>query len=224
MDIILIALVALFLVWKFRNILNKEQTFIKNPNTMNSMFVQNPKSPNEKRIEIMKIPGIQNTKKNQVEQLDKLFQDEKQKLPENLHHIYQSVLLSNPNFYISKAQEDVKDIYEEIIISFAEKTLFFTKFSVEGSLNIKLQEKIQNLPYKICLVKILEANVSDLILLGKNIQIVFEVISHQLLYKEDENGNVTEGSKITPVTVKEKVQLLYVSSSGSWVLQNIFQS
>ena len=70
--------------------------------------------------------------------------------------------------------------------------------------------------------KINNINISQIVKTGNMINITAQISSSQIVYKEDEDGNVTEGSKTLPISVVENIELLVVPNSPLWRLQRIF--
>ena len=71
-------------------------------------------------------------------------------------------------------------------------------------------------------MKIDSTKVIDVSFSGKEAVFVVEVASQQIVYREDENGNVVEGSKIKPVDVKEFLHIVRpVNNAEIAMLKNI---
>jgi hypothetical protein len=220
MDIILFAIVAIFLVWKLRSALNKEQSFLKNnTNTQSSqisktVFLQN--------VKVLNVSKTSQNKKGQQSEVDTLFETDKLHLDESLYEPYRVMLNLYPNLRVSSIKDIASTIYEELLRSLETKNPTFFSFLPEKGLYLNLKKKIEEFDYKIHLSKIESIAIKKIDCLSKVVNLVIEITSKQLVYKENEEGNVIEGSKSIPVNVVETLEIFYSTSGGSvWTLKSI---
>jgi hypothetical protein len=221
MDIILFAIVAIFLVWKLRSALNKEQSFLKNNNT-NSQSTQTSKTIFLQNVKVLNVSKTSHNKKSQPSEVDALFETEKLHLDESLHEPYKAMLNLYPNLRVSLIKDISATIYEELLRALEIKNPTFFSFLPEKELYLNLKKKIEEFDYNIHLSKIESITIKKIDCLSKVVNIVVEIISKQLVYKENEEGNVIEGSKSIPVNVLETLEISYSTSGGNvWTLKSI---
>lgn len=221
MDIILFAIVAIFLVWKLRSALNKEQSFLKNNNT-NSQSTQTSKTIFLQNVKVLNVSKTSQNKKSQPSEVDALFETEKLHLDESLHESYRAMLSVYPNLRVSLIKDISTTIYEELLRALETKNPTFFSFSPEKELYLNLKKKIEEFDYNIHLSKIESITIKKIDCLPKVVNVVVEIISKQLVYKENEGGNVVDGSKSIPVNVVETLELSYSTSGGNvWTLKSI---
>lgn len=218
MDILIFALVTFFLIWKFRSALSKEQPFIKS-NKPDIRIV----TAKDVTAEISQ--KLMNSKKNQKNLLESVYEVEKLKLPENLHITYKEIFFANPNLTVSFIKESATHIYEEVYNVFRTKQVFFSGFSVESSFFKNFSERVMLGKYSAYLVKILSVDIQNIVVVGKAINFAISISSNQLIYKENEEGIVIEGSKVAEVNVSEVLHISYSPSNNGdvWFLDNLTQ-
>lgn len=206
MDIILFALVALFLIWKLKGVLNGEQSFLSQ-NTQK-------KTPSDsiKKVHVISV-------KDKKPEPDNFFEEQKELLPENLHESYRVLLNVYPNITVDGLKSIIVDAYEELMLSLENKDPSLLPSFVSGDLCKKLTKNIQNIQYSIHLSEVKSVEIKLLEIKGKAAKILADVSSKQLIYKMDKDGNVTEGSKITPVSILESVEM--VRTTNQWIVTSI---
>lgn len=220
MDILLLAIIAFFVVWKFRSILNQNQSFTKgNSNNMQGSHAVS-KNIMLQNIKIMSNQKLQ--KKVQQNEINEIYEQEKGNLDESLHESYKELLSLNLSFVVKNLVSALQNTYEELLLSFETKKPSFTSVLVEKSLYLNLIKKIENISYSIYLLKINKTSIKEIEIKDRNIKIVAEISSQQLIYKEDDNGNVVEGSKVKYVPVTENIEIAYFPNSTLWTLNRIF--
>lgn len=207
MGIIFFAVVALLLAWKLRSVLNKEQSFLKKTaDAHGNTNTAAPESANNGGA-ILQAIGLTNKNKQNKEALEAIFAFEKMQIDPSLQSVYQSVFEMNPQITISSTCEIAKEIYEDLIQSTKAKILS-VPCNIAPELAVTLNEKIKRVDYSISLMKIDSVRITDISILGKDILFVVEVVSQQIVYKEDENHNVIEGSKSVPVSEREFLHIV----------------
>lgn len=208
MDIIFFALVALLLVWKLRNVLNKDQSFLnKTTDSYGNVGNGMTDSPANSSGNILQVIGFANKNKQSKEALDAVFAFEKLQIDPSLHDIYQSIFEMNPQITISSTCDIARQVYENLIQSLHTKVLSIS-CNIMPEFAVILDEKIKNIDYSISLMKIDSARVTDISVLGKDVLFIIEIVSQQIVYKEDASQTVTDGSKSIPVTEKEFVHIV----------------
>ena len=147
---------------------------------------------------------------------------EKSLLEPELHSAYDSIFAVNPAMKISLIKQDISQIYEDIMRVIEEPTFCITLFVIENQLLEKIKSQSLAMSHKVFLQKVEEVEITELTHAGKMMNVVAKVTSKQLAYKEDEAGNVIEGSKITPISTTET---LFVSRAvnglGMWFLADV---
>ena len=220
MDIILFAIVAIFLVWKFRSALNKEQSFLKN-NT-NPQGSQVSKTVFLQNVKVLNVSKVSQNKKGQQNEVDTVFETDKLHIDEFLYEHYRVMLNLYPNLRVSFIKDITSTIYEELLRALETKNPTFFSFLPEKALYLNLKKKIEEFDYKIHLSKIESITIKKIDCLSKVVNLVIEITSKQLVYKEDEEGNVVEGSKSIPINVVETLETSYSASGGNvWILKSI---
>ena len=216
-DIIVAAVVAMFLLWKLRKVINSgEQTFLKKPMQSGSLQV----IP-EDQIKVATV-GKTEEKKAKQHELIAVSNLEKSLLKTELHTAYDSIFAVNPAMKISLIKQDISQIYEDVMRVIEEPTFFITLFMIENQLLEKIKSQSLAMSHKIFLQKVEAVEITELTHAVKMMNVVAKVTSKQLAYKEDEAGNVIEGSKITPISTTETLFVTRaVNGSGMWFLVDV---
>lgn len=216
-DIIIAAVVAMFLLWKLRKVINSgEQTFLKKPMQSGSLQV----IPDDK----IKVATVGKSEEKKVKQMElvALSNVEKSLLKPELHTAYDSIFAVNSAMKISLIQQDISQIYEDVMRVIEDPTFFITLFMIENQLLERIKNQSLAMSHKVFLQKVEEVEIIELAHAGKMMNVVANVTSKQLVYKEDEVGNVIEGSKITPISTTETLFVTRaVNGSGMWFLVDV---
>lgn len=212
MDIVFFAIIALFLVWKLKNVLNSDQTFVmpKSDNERNDNFQNIKEKVSIRNVEVISV-------KDKKED-ENFFENEKVKIHESLHNSYKSILEVYPGTTIDNFTDIIYEIYEDLIFAFEKKVFDFQNFSINPDLLKQLQKNVEKLPYSICLSNVVSVEIKDLEMKNKIIRLVASISSQQIIYKTDAEGNVVEGSKTVPVTVNEEIEII---RNNIWILESI---
>jgi predicted lipid-binding transport protein (Tim44 family) len=218
LDIIFFAVIAIFLVWKLMNVINnKDQSFLAKTTESYANSVQNSSQGSG----VLQAIGIGNKNKPSKESLDAMLVFEKLQIDQSLHNVYQSVFELNPHVTPSSTCQIAKKIYEEVVQAFKTKILA-CEYTISPDLMSSLNEKLGRLAHSINLMKIDSAKVTDISVSAKEAIFVVEIISQQIVYREDENGDVIEGSKVKPVEVKECLHIVrQINNTEIVMLKNI---
>ncbi len=216
-DIIIIAVVATFLLWKLRKVITSdEQTFLKK-NTQSGSLQVIP----EDQIKVATVGKADEKKAKQLE-LAVISSVEKTLLKTELHQAYDTIFAANPAMKISFIKQDVSQIYEEVMHSVEDASFVITSFMVEQQLMDKIRNQSAVMEHKVFLQKVESVEIVELMHAGKMMNIVASVKSQQIVYKEDEAGNIVSGSKTALIDVTETLFVTRaVNGSGMWLLINI---
>jgi predicted lipid-binding transport protein (Tim44 family) len=205
-DIIFFAVVAIVLIWKLVNVINnKEQSFLSKTTEgyANSGANQAAGQGNG----VLQAIGIGNKNKPTKESLDAILTFEKLQIDQSLHNVYDSVFEANPYVTPSSTCQIAKQMYEEVLQAFKTKVLA-SSYTISPEMMNILNEKLGRLKHSVMLMKIDSAKVTDISFSGKDVTFVVEIVSQQIVYREDENGVVVEGSKAASVAVKEHLHII----------------
>ena len=218
LDIIFFAVIAIFLVWKLMNVVNnKDQSFLAKTT---ESYANSGQSSSQGSVVLQAI-GLGSKNKPSKESLDAMLVFEKLQIDQSLHNVYQSVFEMNPYVTPSSTCQIAKKIYEEVIQAFKTKILV-CEYTISSELMSSLNEKLVRLTHSINLMKIDSAKVTDISVSSKEATFVVEIISQQIVYREDEKGDVIEGSKVKPVQVKEYLHIVrQINNPEIVMLKNI---
>lgn len=216
-DIIIIAAISLFLLWKLRKVITSdEQTFLKKPTKSGSLQV----IP-EDQLKVATVGKVDEKKAKQAEILA-LSTLEKTSLKSELHTAYDSIFAANSNIKISLVKQDISQIYEDVMRSIEDSSFVITSFIVEPQLMEKIKSQSALIQHKIFLQKVEEIEITELMHSGKMMNIVASVKSQQIVYKEDADGNITSGRNNASIEVTETLFVTRaVNGSGAWLLIDI---
>jgi len=248
-DVIIFAVIAAFLLWKLRNVINgsAEQSFIKKDFQKNGIVQIIP----EDQLKVTTL-GKTSEKKTKQQELATIVTSEKVHIKPPLHAVYEAIFALNPNLRLSLIKQDISQIYEDLMKTIEDSNFVITNFAVE----IKLAEKIKkqslamsnsitnSVPnetengeeesvnviskpktykeHNVFLQKINDIEIIDIAIAGKMINIVAQIKSEQIVFKENQEGEVIEGSKITPVSVTETLYISRtINGTSTWFLEDI---
>lgn len=210
MDIILLAMVAIFLIWKLRSVLNKEQSFISSSEKTNHKVM----------LTNVSISNVKSSQPKQ-EELINFFEEQKKYLEEKNHNSYRQFLNIQPNVSVYELNKGLEEIYENLLFALEKKDMVVENFIINPALKDRLTKQILKSNCSIHLSAVNSIKVQEINIMPKSVQIIGKIEAMQIIYKLDEEGNVTEGSKITPVKVYDIIEIERTKSSSVWALNSI---
>lgn len=210
MDIILLAMVAIFLIWKLRSVLNKEQSFISSSEKTNHKVM----------LTNVSISNVKSSQPKQ-EELINFFEEQKKYLEEKNHNSYRQFLNIQPNVSVYELNKGLEEIYENLLFALEKKDMVVENFIINPALKDRLTKQILKSNCSIHLSAVNSIKVQEINIMPKSVQIIGKIEAMQIIYKLDEEGNVTEGSKITPVKVCDIIEIERTKSSSVWALNSI---
>ena len=216
-DIIIFAVIAVFLIWKLKNVINSgEETFLKKDFKSNS-----PQIIPDEKIKVSTVGKVSEKKAKQVELLA-ISTLEKTSIPPEYHSEYDAIFMQNPNMTTSAMKSDISIIYEDLVKAVINPTFLITNFAIEHSLSQRLKAQSEIIKHQIFLEKISSIEIQSIFLVNKIIRLTALIESKQIIFSEDENGNIVTGSKTISVPVSECLTLSrMVNGTGLWLLEDI---